>query len=84
VQNPSANGHQNSILTDTSFGITDHANSGNFDDAGSVGATLDSFGFANLPRTYGFSIEVVAVPEPSTSLLSLIAVVGFCGMRRRR
>ena len=84
VQNPSANGHQNSILTDTSFGITDHANSGNFDDAGSAGAALDSFGFANLPRTYGFSIEVEAVPEPSTSLLSLIAVAGFCGMRRRR
>ena len=84
MQNPSGDGHQNSIMTDTSFGITDHANSGNFDDAGSVGAALDSFGFANLPRTYGFSIEVEAVPEPSTSLLSLIAVVGFCGMRRRR
>ncbi len=84
MQNPSGDGHQNSIMTDTSFGITDHANSLNFDEAGSVGATLDSFGHGNLPRTYGFSIEVVAVPEPSTSLLSLIAVAGFCGMRRRR
>ena len=84
MQTPSGNGHQNSIMTDTSFGITDHANSLNFDEAGSVGATLDSFGHGNLTRTYGFSIEVVAVPEPSTSLLSLITVAGFCGMRRRR
>jgi len=83
VQNPSGDGIQNSILTDTDFGITDHANSGNFDDAASVGATLNSFGHANLTRTYGFSIEVVAVPEPSTFLLSLIAVAGFCGIRRR-
>ena len=86
VQNPSAAGVQNSILTDTSFGITDHANSQNFDDAGSVGTTLDSFGFANLPRTYGFSIEVAQIPEPSSSLFALtaLAVVGFCGTRRRR
>ena len=86
VQNPSGGSIQNSIMTDTSFGITDHANSLNFDEANSIGATLDSFGHANLPRTYGFSIEVeaVAVPEPSTSLLSLIVVAGFCGIRRRR
>lgn len=86
VQNPGGAGIQNSIMTDTSFGITDHANSLNFDEANSIGATLDSFGHANLPRTYGFSIEVeaVAVPEPSTSLLSLIVVAGFCGIRRRR
>ena len=84
VQNPSGDGIQNSIMTDTSFGITDHANSLNFDDAGSAGATLDTFGHANLPRTYGFSIEVVAVPEPSTSLFALIAVAGFGGIRRRR
>lgn len=84
VQNPSGAGIQNSIMTDTSFGITDHANSGNFDDAGNVGATLGSFGHGNLARTYGFSIDVVAVPEPSTSLLALIAVVGFGGIRRRR
>ncbi len=58
IQNPSRAGVQNSILTDTSFGTTDHANSGNFDEAGSVGATLDSFGHANLTRTYAFAIEV--------------------------
>ena len=81
VQNPSGAGIQNSIMTDTSFGITDHANSGNFDDAGNVGTTLGSFGHGNLARTYGFSIDVVAVPEPSTSLLALI---GFGGIRRRR
>ncbi len=58
VQNTNATGVQNSILTDTSFGNTDHANSGNFDEAGGVGNTLDSFGHANLPRTYAFAIEV--------------------------
>ncbi|MFT4551209.1 MAG: hypothetical protein ACI9UA_005998 [Pseudoalteromonas tetraodonis] len=84
MQSTNAVGVQNAIMTDTSFGVTDHANSLNFDEAGSVGATLDSFGHANLPRTYGFSIEVVAVPEPSASLLALIAVAGFCGIRRRR
>jgi len=84
MQSTSAAGVQNAIMTDTSFGVTDHANSLAFDEASSVGATLDSFGHANLARTYGFSIEVVAVPEPSTSLLALISVVGFCGIRRRR
>jgi len=85
MQSTSADGVQNAIMTDTSFGITDHANSLNFDEAGSVGATLDSFGHANLTRTYGFSIEVepMAIPEPSASLLGLIALVGFCGIRRR-
>jgi len=58
VQNTNATGVQNSILTDTSFGRTDHANGGNFDEAGGVGNTLDSFGHANLPRTYAFAIEV--------------------------
>ncbi len=58
IQNPSANGVTNSILTDTSFGSTDHANSTNFSEAGSLGATLDSFGFANLSRTYAFAIDV--------------------------
>ncbi|MBL48461.1 MAG: hypothetical protein CMP28_05860 [Roseibacillus sp.] len=63
IQNPSAPGVQNSILTDTSFGQTDHANSGNFDDAASVGATLDSRSFGGLPRTYAFAIEVVEEGE---------------------
>ena len=58
IQNPSEIGVQNSILTNTGFGVTDHANSGNFDEAGGVGNALDSFGHANLPRTYAFSIEV--------------------------
>ena len=60
IQNPSEIGVQNSILTNTGFGVTDHANSGNFDEAGGVGNALDSFGHANLPRTYAFSIEVEA------------------------
>ena len=58
IQNTNALGVTNSIITNTSFGITDHANSGNVDEAGAIGNTLDSFGHANLPRTYGFSIEV--------------------------
>ncbi|MDA0814759.1 MAG: Ig-like domain-containing protein, partial [Verrucomicrobia bacterium] len=65
IQNTNAPGVQNSILTDTSFGNTDHANSLNVDEAGAVGATLDSFGHANLARTYAFSIEVEPVDDPN-------------------
>ena len=61
MQNTNADAVQNSILTDTSFGTTDHANGLNFDEAGSVGAALTSFGHGNLPRTYAFSIEVEPV-----------------------
>jgi hypothetical protein len=61
IQNTNADAVQNSILTDTTFGTTDHANGLNFDEAGSVGAALTSFGHANLPRTYAFSIEVEPV-----------------------
>jgi hypothetical protein len=82
VQNTNATGVQNSILTDTSFGRTDHANSGNFDEAGGVGNTLDSFGHANLPRTYAFSVEVDLIPEPSG--LALLGFSGFFLLRRRR
>ncbi len=82
VQNTNATGVQNSILTDTSFGRTDHANSGNFDEAGGVGNTLDSFGHANLPRTYAFSVEVELIPEPSS--LALLGFSGFFLLRRRR
>ena len=86
VQNTNANSVQNSILTDTGFGRTDHANSLNVDEASSVGATLDSFGHANLARTYGFSIEVEPIPEPSTLVLGLLALLGLMGaaLRRRR
>jgi hypothetical protein len=82
VQNTNSGSVQNSILTDTSFGTTDHANSANFDEAGSVGATLDNFGFANLTRTYAFSIEVEQIPEPSG--LALILLSGAALMLRRR
>ena len=82
IQNPSQAGVQNSILTDTSFGQTDHANSGNFDDAASAGATLDSRSFGGLTRTYGFSVEVELIPEPSS--LALVGLGGLFLLRRRR
>ena len=52
-----------------------------------TGASAVTIGFG--PDLFGVQDtqsngKVVAVPEPSTSFLSLIAVVGFCGMRRRR
>ena len=37
IQNTNEAGVQNSIMTDTSFGTTDHANGSNFDEAGDVG-----------------------------------------------
>ena len=83
VQNTNTDAVQNSILTDTSFGRTDHANASNFDEAGSAGATLDNFGFANLTRTYAFSVEVEQIPEPSSSLLFLLGGAAFLFRRRR-
>ena len=65
IQNTNADAVQNSILTDTSFGITDHAIGGTFDEAGSIGAALTSFGYGNLTRTYAFSIEVEPVGAPN-------------------
>ena len=84
IQNPSGPGIQNSILTDTSFGVTDHANSLNFDDAAGVGNTLDNFGHANLARTYAFSIEVERIPEPSGAVLLLAGGAAIFLRRRRR
>ncbi len=72
IQNTNAAAVQNSILTDTSFGTTDHANGLNFDEAGSVGAALTAFGHGNLPRTYAFSIEVepVGAPNPTPPIVT--------------
>ena len=83
IQNTNAAGVQNSILTDTSFGTTDHANGSNFDEAGGVGNTLDSFGHGNLTRTYAFSIEVEQIPEPSTSWIAVLGLAMIV-LRRRR
>ena len=82
VQNLNQAGVQNSILTDTSFGQTDHANSGNFDDAANIGASLTNRGHGGLTRTYGFSIEVELIPEPSS--LALVGLGGLFLLRRRR
>ena len=84
IQNPSGPGAQNNILTDTAFGNTDHANSSNFDEAGGVGNTLDNFGHAGLQRTYAFSIEVEQIPEPSSSLFSMIGLAGVVILTTRR
>ncbi len=61
------NGVQNNILADFPIASTDHANNLNIVKTGGVGNTLDTFGHANLARTYGFNIEVeaISVPEPS-------------------
>ena len=74
IQNTNTAAVQNSILTDLSFGNTDHANGTDFDEASSVGATLDSFGHGNLQRTYAFSIEVEPVDEPNPSPPELLAL----------
>lgn len=74
IQNTNAPAIQNSILTDTSFGNTDHANSLNVDEAGSIGATLDSFGHANLVRTYAFSIEVVPADDPNLTPPTIVVL----------
>jgi len=74
IQNTNADAVQNSILTNTSFGTTDHANGLLFDEAGSVGATLQSFGHANLPRTYAFSIEVEPADDPTLTPPMILSI----------
>jgi len=86
MQNPSEASAQNPSVSDTNFGKTDHANSLDFDEAGGLGNTLDSFGHANLTRTSAFSIEVNQIPEPSSSLFAMFGLAGavMFGLRRRR
>lgn len=85
IVNPTGAGSQNPIKTNLASGSTvDHDNNADgLISPAVVGGTVDGFGHANLSRSYAFSVEVDAVPEPSSALLSLlgVAVIGF---RRRR
>ncbi|MDZ7617053.1 MAG: PEP-CTERM sorting domain-containing protein, partial [Patescibacteria group bacterium] len=47
-----------------------------------VGQTVSGFGYLNLGRTYAFSITVV--PEPSSVVLILVALLGLLATRGRR
>ena len=72
-------GSQNPIYTNIgSGGFMDHDN--NQDGLLSpavVGGTVDGFGFANLGRSYAYSIEVEQIPEPSAAIFSLLGLLGL-------
>lgn len=86
ITNPPEAGSQNPVYTNlASGGLMDHDN--NVDGAISLavlGGTVDGFGHSNLPRSYAFSVNVEAVPEPSPVLLFGLGGVLLFGMRRRR
>jgi hypothetical protein len=49
-----------------------------------VGGAVDGFGHANLGRSYAFSIDVDAVPEPSSVLIAVVlAGLAVFQLRRR-
>ena len=88
IVNPTVAGSQNPVYTNlNSGGFMDHDNNadGNLSPA-VVGGSVDGFGHANLPRSYAFSIEVEAVPEPTTSMFTLFGfgALILLGLRRRR
>ena len=76
IVNPTEAGSQNPVYTNlASGGMMDHDNNadGNLSPA-VVGGAVDGFGHSNLGRSYAFSIEVV--PEPSSIVLLITALVG--------
>ena len=86
IVNPTVAGSQNPIATNLASGFfMDHDNNadGNLSPA-VVGGTVDGFGHANLGRSYAFSIEVDAVPEPSSVVLLITALVGVAAFLSRR
>ncbi|MGK0185020.1 MAG: hypothetical protein ACI9R3_000794 [Verrucomicrobiales bacterium] len=85
ITNPAGAGSQNPIKTNLASGSTvDHDNNADgLISQAVVGGTVDGFGHANLGRSYAFSVEVDAVPEPSSALLSLLGF-SFIALRRRR
>ena len=85
IVNPTEPGSQNPVYTNLASGsFMDHDN--NADGMLSppvVGGAVDGLGHTNLPRSYAFSIEVNAVPEPSTAL-SMVVLTGLAGLVMRR
>jgi hypothetical protein len=85
IVNPMVPGSQNPVATNLNSGFQmDHDN--NFDGQMSpaiVGGAVGGFGHANLARSYAFSIDVNAVPEPTAICLTLIVgAVALFKLRR--
>ncbi|MDA0811970.1 MAG: PEP-CTERM sorting domain-containing protein [Verrucomicrobia bacterium] len=85
IVNPTGPGSQNPIKLNYASGSTvDHDNNADgLISQAVVGGSVGGFAHANLGRSYAFSIEVDAIPEPSSAILSLLGVA-VIGLRRRR
>ena len=85
IVNPTEAGSQNPVYTNlASGGMMDHDN--NADGAlspGIVGGTVDGLGHTNLARSYAFSIDISAVPEPSAAF-TMAVLMGLTGVSLRR
>ena len=85
ITNPTEAGSQNPVYTNLASGsFMDHDN--NADGLLSpavVGGTVDGLGHTDLARSYAFSIDVNAVPEPATAF-SAAVLVGLTGIAMRR
>ncbi len=89
ITNEKLAGNQNPIKTNLNSGFTvDHDNNADGlmqPDPMAVGEPVTGFGHSNLARSYAFSIEVEAIPEPASTLLTMFGLVGLglATMRRR-